>query len=335
MPAQSLARVGVGQCACLLVSLGLSSSTGALGASARPDNPVVPFPHPLISEILAAVPSGPQGDASGDGTRQAIGDEFIELFNPHDKPIQLKGYTLVDAGGYQPGAPKPARPGAGAGAGTGTGSGSGSGHASPPNKPGGKPGDPSQTGKPGPDGGSEAPPARDAERAGGLSFTFPDLTLAPGQVVVVFNGYKSTFDQAVGDAKASAGPNPRFHGAFVFTMRNESPYGALGNEGDFVLLRDPAGKPVECVKWGRVDKNPPADCPLIEEAPLAQGSVQRATPTGKFEVHRELKGDLKGAVFSPGLLPWAKPATSGAKPPNSAGAPPAAPAAPGPGRNGG
>jgi hypothetical protein len=60
--------------------------------------PAVPFPHPLITEILFAVPTGEAGDANQDGTRNVSGDEFVELHNPHDKPIQLLGYTITDAG---------------------------------------------------------------------------------------------------------------------------------------------------------------------------------------------------------------------------------------------
>jgi Lamin Tail Domain len=62
-----------------------------LAADAAP-----PFPHPLITEVFYAVPAGSAGDANGDGSRHATGDEFVELFNPHDRPIQLKGYTLRD-----------------------------------------------------------------------------------------------------------------------------------------------------------------------------------------------------------------------------------------------
>jgi hypothetical protein len=56
----------------------------------------VSFPHPMITEVLYAVPNSPEGDANKDGTRQVAGDEFIELVNPHDKPIQLLGYTVID-----------------------------------------------------------------------------------------------------------------------------------------------------------------------------------------------------------------------------------------------
>lgn len=71
-----------------------------------PPRPVSSFPHPMITEVLYAVPSGDTGDANGDGTRQATGDEFIELFNPHDKPISLRGYTLTDKSGGKPGSMK-------------------------------------------------------------------------------------------------------------------------------------------------------------------------------------------------------------------------------------
>jgi hypothetical protein len=56
----------------------------------------MPFPHPLITEVLYAVPNATGGDANLDGVRHASGDEFVELFNPHDKPIQLFGYSLSD-----------------------------------------------------------------------------------------------------------------------------------------------------------------------------------------------------------------------------------------------
>ncbi len=59
------------------------------------EQPLVPFPHPLITEVLFAVPpSG--GDANGDGERHATGDEFIEITNPHDEAISIAGYRLVD-----------------------------------------------------------------------------------------------------------------------------------------------------------------------------------------------------------------------------------------------
>lgn len=53
-------------------------------------------PRPLITEVLANVPQGAEGDASGDGTRDAVGDEFVEIHNPFDRPINLEGYVIED-----------------------------------------------------------------------------------------------------------------------------------------------------------------------------------------------------------------------------------------------
>lgn len=61
-----------------------------------PEPAAVPFPHPLITEVLYAVPTGEAGDANKDGKRSVSGDEFVELVNPHDRPIQLRGYVLTD-----------------------------------------------------------------------------------------------------------------------------------------------------------------------------------------------------------------------------------------------
>ncbi|MEQ8843533.1 MAG: lamin tail domain-containing protein [Phycisphaerales bacterium] len=64
-------------------------------AAAEPAGPLVPYPHPLITEVLFAVPAS-GGDANRDGTRSATGDEFIEITNPHEQAISLAGYRLVD-----------------------------------------------------------------------------------------------------------------------------------------------------------------------------------------------------------------------------------------------
>ena len=56
----------------------------------------VAFPHPLISEVLYAVPNSGDSDANKDGKREVSGDEFVELVNPHDRSILLRGYTLTD-----------------------------------------------------------------------------------------------------------------------------------------------------------------------------------------------------------------------------------------------
>ncbi len=59
-------------------------------------SPAVAYPHPLISEVLFAVPTTGDNDANKSGKREVSGDEFIEIVNPHDRPIDLKGYTLTD-----------------------------------------------------------------------------------------------------------------------------------------------------------------------------------------------------------------------------------------------
>jgi hypothetical protein len=59
---------------------------------------LVDYPHPLITEVLYAVPTGDGGDANKDGTRDTNGDEFIELVNPHDRPIKLGGYVISGKG---------------------------------------------------------------------------------------------------------------------------------------------------------------------------------------------------------------------------------------------
>jgi len=64
-------------------------------AAADLSRPLVEFPHPLITEIFFSVPAS-GGDASGDGQRSPAGDEFVELMNPHDRPINLVGYELSD-----------------------------------------------------------------------------------------------------------------------------------------------------------------------------------------------------------------------------------------------
>ncbi|MBL8764789.1 MAG: lamin tail domain-containing protein [Phycisphaerae bacterium] len=70
---------------------------------AKPAPPLLPFPHPVITEVLYAVPTGLRGDASGDGNRAVAGDEFVEIWNPHDRPINLKGYVITDGNEAQKG----------------------------------------------------------------------------------------------------------------------------------------------------------------------------------------------------------------------------------------
>lgn len=196
---------------------------------------VVPYPHPLITEVLYAVPTA-NGDANGDGTRQVAGDEFIELVNPHDKPIRLAGYTLTDK--------------------------------------------------------------NPADR-GQFRFSFPAVTLQPGQVAVVFNGCESTWVGAVGDSsKPPHAGNKDFHNAVIFTARADNTRVSFANTGDFVLLTAPDGKPVHRIAWGEVADLPPLPPGTPDERAPAnvEGSVQRADAGARLTPHPP----VAGRRFSPG-----------------------------------
>lgn len=85
----------------LKITMGTAvAAAGITSAGAQPstdfEKPVVDAPHPMITEVLYAVPPGDDGDAWPDGTRDATGDEFVELYNPHDRTITLTGYTVSD-----------------------------------------------------------------------------------------------------------------------------------------------------------------------------------------------------------------------------------------------
>lgn len=86
----------------LIMMLAIQAGQSSDPVPAAPDpeatdeaKPLVPFPHPLITEVLFAVPTS-GGDANKDGTRHATGDEFIEITNPHAEAISLAGYRLLD-----------------------------------------------------------------------------------------------------------------------------------------------------------------------------------------------------------------------------------------------
>ena len=73
-----------------ILTLTAACSAGAV------DNPI-PYPHPVITEMLFSVPHRDLGgDANLDGYRSSVGDEFVELMNPHDKPIDVGGYSVSD-----------------------------------------------------------------------------------------------------------------------------------------------------------------------------------------------------------------------------------------------
>lgn len=266
------------------------------------DTPAAKGPHPIITEVLYAVPTGPAGDANQDGTRHATGDEFIELFNPHDVPINLKGYRITDG---QPTSGPGATDSRGAGRRNRTNPQPANPSATPPATPPSDAGGESTPAGPGvarPRDGSGA--RRGSGSAGDdsrLDFTFPELVLQPGEVVVLFNGFGGAPKGPVGTSQRAAEKNPNFHNAYVFSIGATSMYAALSNREDVVLLRASDGSVVECVRWGAArdgtaDKRLPAGVSRAETLPESKGSVQRRAKGGSFFAHDEIDGEL----LSPG-----------------------------------
>ncbi|MCA9293567.1 MAG: lamin tail domain-containing protein [Phycisphaerales bacterium] len=219
--------------------------TCAVAAStAAEPQPAPPFPHPAITEVLFNVPKL-NADANHDGARDATSDEFVELINPHDKPINLLGYRIASRLIW----------------------------ANP-------------TGKQ------------------GVTFTFPDFTLAPGEIVVIFNGHNAAIPGDVGDANAApASTNESFAGAWVFTMNMPSQNRAFANGGDFVLLLTPQGQPVDGVVWGNPSVTPPrGNFRLAEVDANPKGSVQRTAADADLDAH----ATINGSTCSPGEIPAAK-----------------------------
>lgn len=73
-----------------MIAAALVATAHASGGS------TIPAPHPQITEVLFNVPNNETGDANKDGERHAAGDEFIEIANAHDAPVNLKGYVLYN-----------------------------------------------------------------------------------------------------------------------------------------------------------------------------------------------------------------------------------------------
>lgn len=255
--------------------------------------PLVPFPHPLITEILYAVPTK-GGDADQDGQRSATGDEFIELINPHDRPINLKGYVLSDSSSQAEDDPKttddatkpadatPTQP------------------SEPPKAPAKK--DAEHSAKPKSDGTAAhkkdgKTTTKAAPKDSRIHFVFPDLTLQPGEIVVVFNGFESHPVGPVGTTSTAAKKNDKFNNAYVLCMNIKNKYMALSNSGDYVLITDPKGVAVECVHWGNRKPEKGLDPILDETAPECKVSVQRKNLQSGFVEHTAISPDAK---FSPG-----------------------------------
>lgn len=232
-----------------------SASSGGDDGPGTASVVAVPRPHPMISEVLYAVPTGADGDADQDGKRHSAGDEFIEVFNPHDVPIGLSGYTLTD----------------------------------------------------GTDGESK------------FRFVFPALSLEPGEVVVVFNGYEAG-PEAGGIKGAMGGPSrdERFGNAYVFCARVTRRGVAFSNEGDMAVLTAPDGTIVHRVAWGSMAKPGKSRTPAIVDdvAPdeVRAGSVQRRSAMpgegNGFAEHRVLGTPTPSNIMSPGWYVPPKPAAA-------------------------
>lgn len=215
-------------------------------ARSEDDDPLARLrPHPVITEVLFNVPNDATGDANKDGVRDATGDEFVELFNPHARTVNLRGYTIL----------------------------------------------------------SRMSLGDDTAKKG-VRFTFPDLELPPGAVVVVFNGYKAQIKGFVGTAeRAPPKVHPDFHKAGVFSMGITAKNRSWNNAGDFVLLQAPDGTPVDAIWWGEPSPAPPPNTLRSAEAPAKSGgSVQRTDALADPAPH----ADIDGAVCSPGSIPVAK-----------------------------
>jgi hypothetical protein len=277
------------------------ASTPEAQAPAKAEPPAVPFPHPLITEVLYAVPSGDEGDADGDGVRSATGDEFVELINPHTKPIRLKGYVLTDGRNLL------------------ASGGSGSAKREPSTSTKKTPGTSTRDTK------DKDDASASVDRKNRIRFEFPDITLQPGQVVVVFNGYKGKNTKAVGEKSDDSGddetgatkdsqtqpapekpapkrrakPGPGEPPAPIrLSMKVTSQYAAFANAGDCVLLLDPKGNGIHCIAWGEKSKPPEDAAPLLERAPEGKGSATRVRGSRGLGEHRLL--DAEARLFSPG-----------------------------------
>lgn len=226
-----------------IVGMAIGSLAAASAHAGDDDDPLAALrPHPVITEVLFHVPNSDAGDADKDGSRDPTGDEFVELFNPHTRAVNLRGYSL-----------------------------------------------------------SSRLSAGDASGKKGVRFTFPDLELPPGAVVVVFNGYKSAATGPIGTAKS---PPPKVHPDFgkaaVFSMGTTAKNRSWNNSGDFVLLSAPDGTPVDAIWWGEPTPAPPKGCLRSTEA-IANpgGSVQRTTAGADPVAHTS----IDGSACSPGVIP--------------------------------
>lgn len=65
-------------------------------SDANSDNGCCKYESLLLNEVLYDPPAGTDGDANGDGTRDANEDEFVELINVSNSNLDISGYEFYD-----------------------------------------------------------------------------------------------------------------------------------------------------------------------------------------------------------------------------------------------
>ncbi len=142
---------------------------------------------------------------------------------------------------------------------------------------------------------------RNAGGQGAVEFTFPEFTLEPGEVVVVFNGHGMSPRSDVGTPEAAAEEKHAKLGVWVFSMEITSEFAGFSNKGDWVLLSDPKGRPVHVICWGSFKEELPTGDELVVERPEegGRGSLCRYMFSGPLVGHSA----LDGRQMSPGKHP--------------------------------
>ena len=142
---------------------------------------------------------------------------------------------------------------------------------------------------------------RNAGGQGAVEFTFPEFTLEPGEIVVVFNGHGMRSRADVGTADAAPKEKHAKLGVWVFSMGITSEFAGFSNKGDWVLLSSPKGRPIDVVYWGTFKEELPTGDELVVEQAVegGQGSLCRYMYGGPMVGHTALDGRL----MSPGKHP--------------------------------
>lgn len=84
---------------------GYESSAQELQLTIEDDDGAIAF-NVIFNEILYDPPSGIDGDANGDGVRDALDDEFMEMVNLSALPMDISGFEVYDAKALTDGVPR-------------------------------------------------------------------------------------------------------------------------------------------------------------------------------------------------------------------------------------